>query len=288
MVNMRQEAIKPVAYLPPEDRAGEVEVSTVGAMVARTRGTLHEQVQRPEFNFLLLTTTGRGSHMLDFADYALEPGSVLWVRPGQIQRWGDPSAYDAWVLIFPADLLPPDTAHLTEAGSASGPCWWSPEEASAAGAFDLVALIARTSDESRPRELRARTLTHLMSAMLLRLTAEARTRPGAPSGSEPWLAFRELLDDEYARHHQVDWYASRLGWSTRTLTRATKAATGKSPKDLIDERVLLEARRLLAHTDLRITAVGEAIGFRDASNFGSWFRLRAGQTPAEFRRRSQI
>jgi AraC-like DNA-binding protein len=125
--------------------------------------------------------------------------------------------------------------------------------------------------------------THLLAALLLPLTAQARTRPGAPSGSEPWLAFRELVEAEHTRHHDVAWYAARLGWSPRTLARATKTATGRSPKQLIDERVLLECRRLLAHTDLSVAEVGEAVGFDDASNFGAWFRLRAGQTPAAFR-----
>lgn len=285
---MRQIAITPVAYQPPEGKAGEVEVTRVSTMLARGGVRLFDHVQRPEFNFLLLTTHGHGSHMLDFTDYELWPGSVVWVRPGQVQRWGDMAAYDAWVLIFPADLLSASTTHLTEAESAGGPCWWSRDDAAAADAGTLIELIAGiANDDSVPRELRAPTLTHLLSGLLLRLTAQARTRPGSPTGSEPWLAFRELLDREHVRHHDVAWYAERLGWSTRTLARAARTATGKSPKDLIDERVLLEARRLLAHTDLTVGRVGESTGFDDASNFGAWFRLRAGQTPAQFRRATQ-
>lgn len=288
MVNMRHE-ITPVAYQPPEGRAGEVEVSAVSAMVQRGGPRLFGHVQRPEFNFLLVGTSGRGSHMLDFTDYPLEPGSVLWVRPGQIQRWGDTDAYDASVLIFPAGLLSATTEHLTQAASPGGPCWWSPAEAAASGAGELVGLIASIAEDPElPRELRAPTLKHLLSALLLRLAAQARTRPGSATGSEPWLAFRDLLDQEHSRHHDVAWYAQRLGWSTRTLARACRTATGKSPKDLIDERVLLEARRLLAHTDVTVARVAESTGFDDASNFGTWFRLRAGQTPAEFRRQAQI
>ncbi|WP_164512529.1 helix-turn-helix domain-containing protein [Nocardioides baekrokdamisoli] len=286
---MRHAAITPVAYQPPEGKAGEVEVTTVATMLARGGAQLFDHVQRPEFNFVLLTTRGRGTHMLDFTDHPLTPGSVLWVRPGQVQRWGDTAAYDAWVLIFPAGLLATTTAQLTEAGSPGAPCWWSPGDAAAADAATLVEAIASLADDaSIPRELRAATLTHLLSAMLLRLTAQARTRPDAPTGSEPWVAFRDLLDREHVRHHDVAWYAQRLGWSTRTLARAARVATGKSPKDLIDERVLLEARRLLAHTDLTVRRVGESTGFDDASNFGAWFRLRTGQTPKEFRRQAQI
>ncbi|WP_182920335.1 helix-turn-helix domain-containing protein [Nocardioides cavernaquae] len=281
---MRHAPIAPVAYQPPEGKAGEVEAMTIEGMLSRAGRDAFEDVQRPEFHFLLAPSSGHGTHMLDFADHRLEPGSVLWVRPGQVQRWGDMSAYDGRVVIFPAGLLDRATSELTEAASPAGPRWWAPTDALAAGApvlFDEIDELA--NDRSISPELRAPALTHLLAALLLRLTAQARTRPDAPSGSEPWLAFRELLESEHARHHDVAWYAERLGWSPRTLARATKTATGRTPKELIDERVVLEARRLLAHTDLSVARVGEAIGFDDASNFGAWFRLRAGQTPAAFR-----
>ena len=287
MVNVRHQPIAPVTYQPPEGKAGEVEATTVAAMLQRAGADAFVEVQRPEFHFLLLPTTGVEKHMLDFTDHTLTPGSVLWVRPGQVQRWGDLTAYDGWVLIFPAGLLDPVTAELTRAGAPDGASWWSTGDAAAAGVPALVAEIADLAgDEAMPRTLRAPALTHLLAALLLRLTAQASSRPDAPSGSEAWLAFRSLLEAEHTRHHDVAWYAARLGWSTRTLARATRAATGKAPKELIDERVLLEARRLLAHSDLSVARVGEAVGFDDASNFGAWFRLRDGQTPAAFRRSS--
>jgi AraC-like DNA-binding protein len=282
---MRHAPIAPVGYNPPEGKAGEVEAMTIGSMLERGGPDGFIDVQRPEFHFLLLPTTGAASHMLDFADHPLTPGAVLWVRPGQVQRWGDVRSYDGHVLIFPAGLLDPLTAELVQATSPAAPCWWAPEDAAAAGVPALVAEIAELADDDTvPRALRGPALTHLLAALLLRLTAQASTRPGAPSGSEPWLAFRDLLETAHAEHHEVAWYAERLGWSARTLARATKAATGRTPKELVDERVLLEARRLLAHSDLSVARVGEAIGFDDASNFGAWVRLRAGQTPAAFRR----
>lgn len=282
---MRHEPISPIGYHPPAGKAGEVEATTVSRMLERAGVAGFRRVQRPEFHFLLHPLRGRGHHMLDFAEHVLEPGCVLWVRPGQVQRWGDLTAYDGPVLIFPAGLLDPTTAHRTEADSAAGACWWPASDARAAGAPGAIHDIAALADDTAmPRELRGPALTHLLAALLLRLTAQARTRPGAPTGSEPWLAFRDLLDAEHAHHHDVAWYAARLGWSPRTLARATAAATGRTPKQLIDERVLLEARRLLAHTDLSVARVGQALGFEDPSNFGAWFRLRAGHTPATFRR----
>lgn len=78
-------------------------------------------------------------------------------------------------------------------------------------------------------------------------------------------------------------YARKLRYSTRTLTRATIAATGSGAKRFIDDRVLLEAKRLLVHTDLSAAAIGERLGFPSATVFTKFFRQRVGRTPTAFR-----
>lgn len=77
--------------------------------------------------------------------------------------------------------------------------------------------------------------------------------------------------------------ARELGWSPRTLAWATARARGMTPKQIIDERLVLEARRLLAHSARPVHRVGAALGFEDASNFTAWFRQRAGALPSRFR-----
>jgi AraC-like DNA-binding protein len=79
-------------------------------------------------------------------------------------------------------------------------------------------------------------------------------------------------------------YARRLGYSTRTLDRLARANAGVTAKALIDERVVLEARRMLVHAADPVAAVADALGFDDASNFSKYFTQRAGSTPAAFRR----
>ena len=73
-----------------------------------------------------------------------------------------------------------------------------------------------------------------------------------------------------------------LGCSVRTLSRAARDATGKGVRELIDERRLLEARRLLGGAQWDARAVAVNLGFTDPANFGRFFRDRAGLTPAAF------
>ena len=65
-------------------------------------------------------------------------------------------------------------------------------------------------------------------------------------------------------------------------------ATGQSAKALIDARVVLEAKRLLVHTDLSSAAIGHRLGFSEATNFTKFFAREAGVSPGAFRRRTAV
>ncbi len=129
-------------------------------------------------------------------------------------------------------------------------------------------------------------LRHSLSAFLLRLahlaasSAEA-DRPGHQDTA--FTLFRDAVERDFATNHSVSAYADALGYSRRTLVRAVRAATGLTPKAFIDRRVVLEAKRLLAHTDLPIGRVGAAVGYPDAANFSKFFHQHTDTTPAAFR-----
>ena len=91
----------------------------------------------------------------------------------------------------------------------------------------------------------------------------------------------------FSTWHQVSQYADRLGYSARTLNRLARQHTGLSAKQLIDERIILEAKRQLSHTDISVAEIAAQLGFDDASNFSSYFRRHTATTPATFRASSR-
>jgi AraC-like DNA-binding protein/quercetin dioxygenase-like cupin family protein len=284
MVNMRQSAIRQVGYNPPPGKAGEVEVETVQVLLDRAGRHEFATTQRLDFHFMLAVTSGRATHMVDFAEHRLRPGAVLWVRPGQVQRWGDLTGFDGYTLAFPPGLVDPETDALASVESAYGTPFWSltPHQRDVVDSL-LVALSRLSPDQTLAPDLRRAALTHLLSTFLLRLRGLSGT---GPAGALPdaYVAFRDLVETEHARQHSVAEYAAALGYSTRTLVRATQAAAGVTPKRIIDDRILLESRRLLVHSDQTVGRIGSALGFDDASNFTAWFEKRAGMLPTEFRR----
>ena len=78
-------------------------------------------------------------------------------------------------------------------------------------------------------------------------------------------------------------YAARLGYSPRTLNRLARAHTGRSAKQLIDERVVLEAKRLLSHGGASVADIAQGLGFDDPSNFSAYFLRHTGLRPGGFR-----
>jgi len=69
----------------------------------------------------------------------------------------------------------------------------------------------------------------------------------------------------------IEDYADRLGCSTKALRRACLAVRGLPPKMMIEERVILEAKRLIAYTSWPIEAIAETVGFGEATNFVKFF-----------------
>ena len=111
--------------------------------------------------------------------------------------------------------------------------------------------------------------------------------PNEPSASERlFVKFRNLLEEEYMHLHLVSEYAERLDVSTKTLTNAVKSVTGQTPLEYINERLLLDSKRLLRFSDLMVKEIAFQLGFNDPSNFVKFFKRQTGYLPSDFQLRS--
>jgi AraC-like DNA-binding protein len=97
------------------------------------------------------------------------------------------------------------------------------------------------------------------------------------------VRFRDAVERDFARTRRLEDYARALGYSPRTLSRATLAGAGVGAKEFIDRRVILEAKRLLAHGNQSASRIGAQLGFTSANNFSKYFQQRTGQSPITFR-----
>ncbi|MER5794968.1 AraC family transcriptional regulator [Streptomyces sp. NPDC001980] len=246
-----------------------------------------ERVHRIDFHVVMLFTEGPVRHMIDFAEYEARAGDLLWIRPGQVHRFSRTCEYRGTVLTMQPGFLPRATVEATGLYRYDLPPLLRPDAPQLAALQASLANLQREYEdtETLPLSLHTSVLRHSLTAFLLRLAhlAASSAEAARRQADTTFTLFRDAVEKDFAANHSVSAYADALGYSRRTLVRAVRAATGETPKGFIDKRVVLEAKRLLAHTDLPIGRVGAAIGFPDAANFSKFFHLHTGQTPVAFR-----
>lgn len=96
--------------------------------------------------------------------------------------------------------------------------------------------------------------------------------------------FISFVENNFREKRDLSFYADKLCLTTKYMSRLVKDATGKSAKEWIDERVVLEAKVLLGQSQYTVQDVSEMLNFPNQSFFGSFFKKLTGHSPAHYRR----
>jgi AraC family transcriptional activator of pobA len=102
------------------------------------------------------------------------------------------------------------------------------------------------------------------------------------------MVFKDLLETNYKTQKHVKYYAKEMIISEKRLNQATSKLFGKTPKELIDDRVMLEAKRVLAHTTESVKEICYYLGFEEPTNFIKYFKKHSVITPTEFREKNSL
>jgi len=97
------------------------------------------------------------------------------------------------------------------------------------------------------------------------------------------VEFRKKLEERYNKSRLVREYANSLNITSKKLNHIINSHCGKPVKRLIEERVILEIKRLLLYTDETIKEIGHQLGFSDPTNFNKFFKRHVKMTPLDFR-----
>jgi AraC-like DNA-binding protein len=241
---------------------------------------------------MMLVESGRCRPVVDYTPVPEKKGSLLLVRPNQALKLDLSPNWEGWIVIFRPE-------YLDSFGNDLGgdfflveemqglPALTQLNEASRHMMSSLFALMREDAQGSHHQALTNTMLRFQLKALLLRvLMLSNKTRAIEPNSTEArrFRRFRKLVEESYTRQHKLAHYASQLGCTVKSLSRATLGATGTSAKQYIAARINLEAKRLLTHTQMPISAIADRLGFDEATNFVKFFKRDCGLAPSEFRK----
>lgn len=98
------------------------------------------------------------------------------------------------------------------------------------------------------------------------------------------MRFINLIDENYKKGLPVSEYASIMNFSSRTLSDLTNNFLNKTPSQMIQERMIIEAQRMLLHSDLNVSQIADHLGFEDPSYFVKYFKKHVHQSPSDFKK----
>ncbi|MBB2501781.1 helix-turn-helix domain-containing protein [Amycolatopsis echigonensis] len=268
--NGQMTVIRQMTYEPVGHGAAAVETMTFD----RLRELNDGGTQRADFHVLAVVDAGHGSVTVDFLRHPLQKRSAVWIAPGAVHRWDDIADVAGQVVLF-VPTAPVTTATRELVASPAREVRWTIPDADwpfVDAARNHLLLEA----SAPPGDVSAELPEILLSALIARLRPR---HAEAPSVNPVFPLFQASVDAHFREHHDAGYYARTLGYAPRTLTRAVQRATGRTAKAYLVDRIVLEAKRLLAHDRLTAAACATALGFPDASNFSVFFRKATGMPP---------
>ncbi|WP_276483111.1 helix-turn-helix domain-containing protein [Paraflavitalea pollutisoli] len=246
---------------------------------------------RHSFYHLVLFTKGHGTHSIDFTNFEVKPYQVYFMVPGQVHSWHFAGKTDGYILNFSDTYFKSflqNPHYLERFPFFSG----IPEEA-VSTLLGEIHQQATTLLESMLRYAGHdwKTYTDMVRVLLLQLflliddSLAAHRHKGIPQQKLVLLrGFRRLIETHYRSIRLPKEYADLLYVTPNHLNALCQDLLGKTAGELIRDRVLLEAKRLLTNARMTVTEVAYDLNFQDNSYFNRFFKKYTGVTPDDFRK----
>ena len=272
-----------------EGLALEIEVISIAETLSKHRDNIAFP-HRDNYYNIFFYHKGTANHIVDFKTIQVKPNSFVFVNKNRVQMLDPKGGYDGKFLLFTEnffDKYPDDIKYLRN-NILFNDLLEEPVLNVKQGSPILAILQEIEAEIARPHDQLQHDILHnLLHNLLLSAEREKRTtgfneiRKGEEF--DYTIQFINLLENNYKDIKSVERFASMMAVSDKKLNKSTNKVLGKSPKEIIDERVILEAKRVLAHTGNSIKEIAFELGFEEPTNFVKYFKKHVGKTPIEFR-----
>jgi len=246
---------------------------------------------RHSFYHLVLFTKGAGMHTIDFETFAVKPYQIYFMIPGQVHSWDFEGFTDGYIInfstsFFQSFLLRPDYLESFRflTGDLKSAVIDLPEDVHQ-NITDVFELILQEAALIKPMATdMVRTLMLQLFITISRVQGITETKGAASYNYTLLKSFQKLIEQQYTELKHPKDYAQLLYITPNHLNALCKDLLGMQAGEVIRNRILLEARRLLTNPQLSITDIALNLNFNDNSYFTKFFKKSTGITPEDFRK----
>ncbi|AXG68864.1 arabinose operon regulatory protein [Kordia sp. SMS9] len=236
----------------------------------------------------ILSATGNSKINLNTNEVALEQLPLWFVVPGQVFSWVRDSETKGYHIQFRKEFISSTVTNLTEEFPflklSENSVFLMTSEEQASLEFDMKRMH---SVFQNPHPYQEKMLEGMLVSVLYNCKSiyerYKTTESHLSRGQILTQQFQQLVDKLYVDSKNVSDYAEQLNVTPNYLTTIVKKITGKTAKDIIQERVFLESKTMLSFTAMDIAEIAYQLNFQEPTHFTRFFKKFSGLTPNKFR-----
>jgi len=233
-----------------------------------------------------------GKHYIDFESYDIKENRLFFVAKNQVHYFETRSDYNGYLIHFNESFILSNETDINFFltynifNNSEEPYYQIPKRLEP----QIISYLNQMKDELNNTEEfgNKKILSNLLKSLLLVIEREKRKNIKSSDiisiQNTAYLTFRDLLENNFHKNWSVANFADELAVSTKTLNTITKKQSGKTVSQTIADRIILEAKRKLTHTNAYINEIAIDLGFQDPYYFIKYFKKQVKCSPTEFRK----
>lgn len=248
-----------------------------------------QQLHRHSFFYVLVLEKGIGEHCIDFIPYTLNNHSVFFMRPGQVHQLVLKSGSKGFLMEFTKDFYAPSEKAANDVlrrVSNKNLCSLDADRFR-----KLQTILTGIAEEyARKQERYPDVIRSGLNIFFIELLRQSRrpatsVKDNTDYQQELLEEFQELIEQHASAYKQVTYYTKTLHVTAYQLNAVTKALLGKTCLEVINDHIILEAKRYLLATVSQVSQIAWQLGYEDAGYFSRFFKKQTSYTPEAFRQK---